>query len=280
MEPIKNWFGFSRRERRSTFILLIIVCTVIAIRYVVPEKNADFGYIGGEKINLEISAAISSSDKKKRDSLFLFNPNTASIDTLVKLGLDSRAAATLIKYRSRGGKFSIPSDIRKVYGIDSSHAEKLIPFIELENDSAISSGNNGKKSKRPPIELNGCDSALLVSLPGIGPVLASRIIKYRRLLGGYVSVSQLREVYGLPAETFDLIKGRLTVDTLSVAGININSGGYKELIRIPYLERYEVSSILKYRELQGRINGIDDLTKNKLITPDKAVKVRGYLSFD
>ncbi len=52
--------------------------------------------------------------------------------------------------------------------------------------------------KRPILNLNICDSASLEALPGIGPVLSSRIIKYRNLIGGYVSVDQLKEVYGLP----------------------------------------------------------------------------------
>jgi hypothetical protein len=51
------------------------------------------------------------------------------------------------------------------------------------------------------------------------------------------------------------------------------------LIHIPYFEKYEVSAILKYRELKGRIPGINDLTENKLITTEKAYKVGPYLKY-
>jgi competence protein ComEA len=279
MGPIKNWFGFSRRERRSTFILLIIICIIIAIRYSVPVRNTDINTFTWQNLQSEKSA---DNSDKSIDSLqqFSFNPNTASYDTLLKLGLQSKTANTLIRYRERGGKFNKPSDIKKVYGINEAQAEKLLPYIELSADSSGKVRKDDYRNKKTEIELNGCDSVSLVNLPGIGPVLASRIIKYRRLLGGYVCVNQLTEVYGLTAETFDRIEGSLTVDTLSVKRIDVNSGGYKELAKIPYLERFEVSSILKYRELKGRINGLGDLTENKLISVEKAGKVRGYMSFE
>jgi DNA uptake protein ComE-like DNA-binding protein len=117
-------------------------------------------------------------------------------------------------------------------------------------------------------------------LPGIGPVLSARIIKYRRLLGGFVRVEQLKEVYGLPPETYEVIKGRVFTDSTFVKRININTCEWRDLVRIPYFEKYEVTAILKYRKLAGRINNIVDLTENKLITSEKASKIRPYLKFD
>ena len=84
----------------------------------------------------------------------------------------------------------------------------------------------------------------------------------------------------MPAETYDLIKGRVYVDSLAVIRININTAGYKEISHIPYFEKYEVTAILKYRELKGPISGMSDLIENKLITIDKADKVRPYLKFE
>ena len=133
--------------------------------------------------------------------------------------------------------------------------------------------------KRPVINLNSCDTSQLISLPGIGPVLSVRIIKYRNLLGGFASVEQLKEVYGLSPETFELIRERVIADTMLINRININTAAYKELSRLPYFEKYEVTAILKYRELKGRIEGINDLTVNKLVPVEKVPKVRPYLNF-
>ena len=73
------------------------------------------------------------------------------------------------------------------------------------------------------IELNTADSVTLETLPGIGPAFASRIIKYRTLLGGYLKVEQLKEVYGMPEETYDRIKPLCTINTSKVKMIAADS---------------------------------------------------------
>ena len=165
---------------------------------------------------------------------------------------------------------------------DSSNKAK--PFsADLHSGTKFKKNSYTRKSnpqKKVIIDINISDSATLVALPGIGPVLSARIIKYRHLLGGFARIEQLKEVYGLPPETFEMIKGRIVADSTQITGISINSATYKEIIRLPYFEKYEVSAILKYRELKGRIKGISDLIENKLIAPEKAIKVGPYLKYD
>jgi len=83
----------------------------------------------------------------------------------------------------------------------------------------------------------------------------------------------------LKAETYELIKESVFADSSVIKRIDINSAGYKELSHIHYFEKYEVTAILKYRELKGRITGINDLIENKLITAEKARKVSPYLKY-
>jgi DNA uptake protein ComE-like DNA-binding protein len=249
------------------------------LRIIVPEKNiiaedvtASLSWIGAPQ-------GYDSGEKQSFVTPFSFDPNTVPYETLIKLGFAEREANTLIAYRNNRGKFRQPSDLNKVYGIDERKSRLLVPFVEVNGSGSKKSLTDLKDPQKTPINLNSCDSALLVTLPGIGPVLSVRIIKYRNLLGGFVSVNQLKEVYGLPPETFEKIKGRLYADSSAVIGININTVGFKELSRLPYFENYEITSILKYRELKGRIEKMNELTDNKLITVEKANKVRPYIDF-
>jgi DNA uptake protein ComE-like DNA-binding protein len=279
-EPIKNWFGFTRRERRSTFILLLIIVMIIGLRYIVPERNMAIEDITTSIQGIGNPARFFSGDNTTTAQPFSFDPNTASYDTLIKLGLASKEANTLINFRNKGGKFRDPSDIRKIYGINKEKADKLIPFVEVGTGTSLKGRMKSYQRQKPLLDINSCDSASLVRLPGIGPVLSARIIKYRHLLGGFASVNQLTEVYGLTAETFNLIKGRVYADSSAVLRININSADYKGLSHLPYFDKYEVTAILKYRELKGRIKEISDLVENKLITIEKAAKVGPYLKFE
>jgi DNA uptake protein ComE-like DNA-binding protein len=210
-ESFRSWFGYSRRERRSTFILLVIIVIVIGVRYLFPTP---------------------------------VNP--------VK---------------------EIPPDLL-VFSDDSVNKEENIMAVRKQNEIKT------VRQQKSLIEINSSDSASLVRLPGIGPVLSSRIIKYRNLIGGFVSVDQLKEVYGLKEETFNMISARLCADSLLIRKIKINKADYRELIRHPYFQRNEVPGILKYKELQGKITRIEDLIDNNLISPETGKKIRAYLDFE
>jgi DNA uptake protein ComE-like DNA-binding protein len=144
-------------------------------------------------------------------------------------------------------------------------------------------GKNAKSAKSFqtvfPINLNGCDSTELESLPGIGPVLSARIIKYRNILGGFCDKKQLSEVYGLSIETFNLIVDKVYADSADVQKIEINKALFSDFIRHPYFDKAEINLILKYRQMMGSITDVKQLTDNKLLTEERARKLLPYLSF-
>src|SRR5450759_845686 len=104
-EPIKNWFGFTRRERRSAFILLLIIILILGLRYTVPESNIAVKEIASGISDFGSTTGIIVGEKSATSQPFNFDPNTAPYDTLIKLGLASKEANTLINYRNKGGKF-------------------------------------------------------------------------------------------------------------------------------------------------------------------------------
>ncbi len=214
----RNWFGYTRRERRSTFILVNIIVIITGIRYIFPFHEISLKEIPLDLTENHIDSTLQQVDNKV--------------------------------YNKADNKVHKEQKQVKAYYI---------------------------KSK--PLNLNRCDSASLEALPGIGPVLSARIIKFRNLLGGYVRAEQLKEVYGLTEETFIMISPRVFTDSLTVRKIRINEAGFNELIRHPYFKRNEVSAILKFRELKGKITGIGDMTENNLISPETAIKIGDYLDF-
>jgi competence protein ComEA len=61
------------------------------------------------------------------------------------------------------------------------------------------------------INLNSATLAELDSLPGVGPVLAQRILDHRTAKGGFKSVGDLRNVDGIGASRFEELKDLVTV---------------------------------------------------------------------
>lgn len=69
------------------------------------------------------------------------------------------------------------------------------------------SGTGGGK-----ININTASLEELDTLPGIGPVIAQRIIDYREGIGGFPSIEAITEVSGIGEATFGKIKERITVE--------------------------------------------------------------------
>jgi DNA uptake protein ComE-like DNA-binding protein len=129
------------------------------------------------------------------------------------------------------------------------------------------------------IDINRADSTQLLPLPGIGPVFAGRIIKYRNLLGGFVSIDQLGEVYGMPAETIMRIRNQVYIDSSVIQKIRIDSASFGELLRHPYLEYNEVKALVDYRDFKGDISSLNELRENQVLPDSTLNKIDGYFDY-
>ena len=127
------------------------------------------------------------------------------------------------------------------------------------------------------MDLNRADSLDLQQLRGIGPSFASRIVKYRQLLGGYIRKEQLLEVYGMDSIRYAGIVEYLSIDSSLVRKVNLNTAGIKELMKHPYIEYYVAKTIVKYREKEGGITSIDSLRKGTGIPADLMLKILPYV---
>lgn len=109
------------------------------------------------------------------------------------------------------------------------------------------------------VDINHADSAELTRLYGIGPVLARRIVRFRSALGGFVSVNQIKEVYGFDTVYFPDLAPHVTVDTAAVQKIDINTATVGQLARHPYLDNYQAKAIVKLRQKCQGFSSISDL---------------------
>ena len=130
-----------------------------------------------------------------------------------------------------------------------------------------------------PININTVDSAQLLPLPGIGPVFAGRIIRYRNLLGGFTNINQLYEVYGLKGETIKLIREHFMIDTLAIRKMCVDSASFRDLLRHPYLQLEDVKALVNYREFRGQIDSIQEVSDNNLLSDSTLEKISPYLQF-
>jgi DNA uptake protein ComE-like DNA-binding protein len=124
----------------------------------------------------------------RRVESFRFDPNTVSVDDLIRLGFSEKQAQAIDNYRTKGGRFRRKADFAKSFVVADSVYRRLERFIDI-----------------PRLDLNRADSAALDALPGIGPWYAARIVSYRAELGGYSYPEQLMDIYRFDQEKYDAL---------------------------------------------------------------------------
>jgi len=108
-------------------------------------------------------------------------------------------------------------DIR--YGYPNNPNPKSIKKAPL-NKKHIS--NDPKKKTTLLLDINKADKEALMTLPGIGNVLATRIIEYREINGEFKNNKELQKVSGIGEKKFKNILPKLQTDKI------INLNGQKE----------------------------------------------------
>jgi competence protein ComEA len=221
----KNYFIFTKRDRNAAFIFLSLIALLIALPYLVPAKKLEIHVdpilqreldslkenTQQTNYNLPVDTIIHDTTTA---TLFFFDPNTLSEEGFTKLGLSQKIIHTIINYRNKGGRFKTPEDIRKIYGLSKTDADRLIPYVriastttiaknEIKNDNPVT---NNQTHQYKIININIATAEDWKAFPGIGDAIANRIIKFRTSVGGFKSVEQVAKTYGLSDSIFQQIK--------------------------------------------------------------------------
>ena len=224
----KDYFSFTKKERTGIYMLL----TLIGISIFIPRFFKTTS-LSDEVIATAINVQTARREQVKSDSTnhlsyrekgsthheiyyepdkdqqaiepFPFDPNTLDSTGWRKLGVNSRTARTIRNYVAKGGQFRKAGDLQKIYGLKKAEVDRLMPYVRIAAPAASATFNNNGRTplkyvKTPPpiIDINQADTVAFISLPGIGGKLANRIVNFRDKLGGFYSVQQVGETFGLP----------------------------------------------------------------------------------
>lgn len=301
---MRELFNFSRKERAGIIGLLLIIFLLIVfaalIPRFIPSDRTNFSKWEAE-VNTYLAKKVNKIPSDRTSHLVAFNPNEVDSVSLVNMGLPLKVIVNWMKYLEKGGRFRDKEGVKKIFGMTFELFEQLDTFIVIPTrsitvtkvtraipDDKSSKGFNcdttfrrtytkKEKTRVMSIELNSADSLHLLEIPGIGPVFASRIIRYRNLLGGYYSVAQLREIYGMREENFTAISQYFAVNQSSLKPFSINFSTIRELGRHPYVGFRTARKVIKLRDKIGKFSSADDLSS--IIVADSLHRLIPYMKF-
>lgn len=292
---IREFFYLQKSDRKVILTLLVVIVALLMIIFLAGGDNT--GDSPSQKRGQQPTATggqYYSSYKPKKVERFAFDPNTADSTQLLRLGLQPWQVRNIYKYRAARGVYSKPQDFARLYGLTMKQYRELEPYIHISRDYLPAASvmkhettfhqqapkdtttyHHSKIKATEHIVLNVADTTMLMTIPGIGPYYARKIVQYGNRLGGYVSIDQLDEIDNFPSEA----KRYMVIENPSPKKLNINQLSLNELRRHPYINFYQAKAITDYRRLHGPIESLNDLRLSKDFPPQAIERLMPYVSY-
>ncbi|MFB9864537.1 ComEA family DNA-binding protein [Rufibacter immobilis] len=304
LHGLQEYFSFSQRELTQFFILIFLMALLMVAPFFffqddVPyDPTADQRILDSLVVQLdqqaeEEAAARANRYRRKPIKLYRFNPNQLNVEQWQELGLNKYLAQRILNYRAKAGDFKSKAQLQKIYGLPDSLFQLWYPYIDLPEESpgyarqpfSGSFSENRPKPEYPrkrwelqPFDLNTADTTELKQIRGIGSKLSQRIINFRDKMGGFHSVDQVAEVYGLPPEVADSVrKYAFIAKDGGIRKINLNAATFAELRQHPYIGYSLARAIVNYRTQHGPYPSVEELRKIKVLKEEQFQKMQPYL---
>ncbi len=304
---LKDWLRFSKKESLGIIAMLVVVVFLLWLPafYSSPivTPKVDSGLI--QYLNEKSNSVIDSMTKIEHHAttnaaikMFYFDPNELDKQGWEKLGISQKTIGTIFRYREKGGRFRKPEDLRKIWGLLPSDADRIIPFVFFSaNNSLPRNPVVAPIKKQPILDVNTASVSDWESLPGIGPVLANRIVKFREKLSGFASIDQVAKTYGIADSVFSTIRPFLTIqpiEALSSANnsfesnktfnkkdsiVNINTASVALFMQAG-IEEGLAKAIVLYRKQHGKFTQLADLKQIILINESVYQQILPKLKVD
>lgn len=286
-----KYFKFTNQQRAGIFLLFGIIVALQLVYYFVdfnPIQEKD----SKKQQWLSLQTEVDSLKLHLSYDKFVmhpFNPNFISDYKGYKLGMSVEEIDRLLVFRKQNKFVNSAKEFQNVTKVSDSLLNTMAPFFKFP-DWVNKKGNNNyenfsnksfaKKEKIIIVDINQATPEDLIKINGIGEVISLRILTQKEKLGGFVSMEQLKEVWGLSPEVIlNLNKYFAVIKMPNLNKIDINNASLKELSQFFYFKHDLARQIVKYRSMNGDFKNIEDLIKINNFPVEKANFISLYLNF-
>jgi len=277
MNIFKSHFRYNKRQRNGIFYLLALIAGLQVIYHYIEPVEAVNGR--NEKL-LDLRSQIDSLKKinRRQQQIFRFNPNFITDTKGYSLGMTVVEIDRLLAYRKGNRWVNSGKEFQGVTKISDSLLKILEPQFVFRKIKKKERFKSSKVVKTKLGDLNTASAMDFTKINGVGEKLSKRIVKYRKLLGGFVLKSQLDEVWGLDASVVKKIQSNFTIKKKpDIKRINVNLATFKEVLSIVYLDYDTTKKIFNYKDSVGTIKNLEELNKIEGFPIDKYDRIVLYL---
>ena len=283
---INSYFQYSKSQRSGIF-LLVLLCVICQFTFFYWDPSSENGEDFEKQKWIGLQSKVDSLKVEKQNyipKIYPFNPNFITDYKGSKLGMSIEEIDRLLNFRKTNQYVNSASEFQKVTQVSDSLLNAISPYFKFPDWVNKGKTNNFKPFEKKTekivlLDINLAKKEDLIKIYGIGPALSDRILKQKELLGGFVSMKQMEDVWGLSPEVIENLNKYFIVATLpKIKMIDINNASIKELLLFPYFKYSLAKAIVTYRSMNGDLK-IEDLSKIKGFPVDKLKIIALYLEF-
>ncbi|GEM_PF-4524857 len=266
-----DFFRLHRLERVGyAAVGVFLLLAIVTINYLIPRFTAPPAVD---------SAALSRAWQHLKEQTRIriihpFDPNHVSDTFLRAMNLPEDVIQQWMRRLEWGHQFREATDLWQLPAMDSALWEQLAPALIFPSRQKPVPQTPKPAPPAPHRDLNHASEAELQRL--VPQWLARRIIKYRRLLGGFVRWEQLREVYGLKPPTLQRLQQHFFLPDTPLQRIHVNKASFYTLRRHPYISEGMARRLVEWRRWNGPVPSLDTLAA--LWPADTFQRLRPYLT--
>lgn len=276
---------FSKENIRG-IVYVVVITLVIALVVILASPRR--GLLLAEKIE--------PTKVEKRDTLFVFDPNTVTYDELLMLGFDKRTAVGIVKYRTAGKVFGIAEEFALCYGVSDEMFARVRPYIKIgsryatkptkRSEHLTDSTKLVRKSRFSPrpfepfkIDTVGVNYLRLI---GFSTRQAELLIEYRNRGKGIFSMNELRDCYAVSEEMADSLQHFviLSVRDPHEGLIEINTADSATLRKVRGIGAKTVVAVMQYRKFLGGFYKKEQIAELKCVTAENFAKISEQIYCD
>ena len=293
MNKLKSLFVFTSDQRKGIFALLFFIIA-LQFAYFFVDFSIPTNEDPEEQKWLSLQPQVDSMKMdiaNKRPKMYLYNPNFITDYKGYKLGMSVDEIDRLLAFRKENKYVNSSQEFQNVTKVSDSLLNVMSPYFKFPD--WVNNRKKYKEFKKYPnqafakkekivlIDINQATKEDLIKIYGIGEAISVRILKQKEVLGGFVSMEQMKDVWGLSPEVIENLNSHFKVSVLpNFKKIDINNASLKELSQFYYFKYPLAKEIVTYRSMKGNISNIEDLTKIKGFPVDKAKTIELYLAFN
>lgn len=289
---IQSYFKFSREQRTGIFLLFSVIVIFQIIYFFTDFSQVPDASFEKEKW-LSLQSQIDLMKQEKQNyvpKIYPFNPNFITDYKGYKLGMSVAEIDRLLAFRKQNQYVNSAEEFQNVTKVSDSLLAVIAPYFkfpdwvkhkrEFKEYRSYAYTSFPKKEKQAVIDINQATQEDLIKINGIGEAISSRILKFKESVGGFVSMEQMKDIWGLSPEVIEKLNSHFKISTVSnVKKIDINNASVKELSQFPYFNYQQARQIVTFRSMNGDFKNIQDLTKIKGLSIEKANIIALYLAF-